>query len=134
MNMEQTKLFAGRGIYFFRRRINMKQTELANYLNMTRQNLSDIENDKTRISREDLALIAQKLNTTPEELEHFSERSAIFNNQNQQGEQYNNCTVGIPESLLASIQQSLVITQETLRFSIELLKDLKDELKALKSN
>jgi rubrerythrin len=93
----------------------------------------DIESNKTRVTREELSVVAQKLNTTPEDIENFTERASIFNNQHQQGEQYNNCTVGVPESLLAAIQESLVTTQEALRLSLELMKEVKDELNRVRN-
>jgi hypothetical protein len=71
---------------------------------------------------------ASALAATPEEIEIKSGIGYVFNNQNQQGKQYNNCTVTIPESLLTALQQSLSTLQEAIKLCSEQNNDL------LKSN
>ncbi len=122
------KNYYGGGISYFRSKKKVKQADLAETLGMSRQNLSEIENNRRKLSHEKMTIAANALATTPEEIEIKSGIGYVFNNQNQQGEQYNNCTVTIPESLLTTLQQSLSTLQEAIKLYSEQNSDL------LKSN
>jgi transcriptional regulator with XRE-family HTH domain len=134
INSLHMKGYYGDGIYHFRNLRKQKQEWLASWLNMSRQNLSEIERNKRMVSDELLALAAEKLDTTPEEIKNFkfNEDGAIFNNQHQQGEQYNNCVVSVPQALLDALQTALKSNQIALENTNKQIEIFKIEFESAK--
>ncbi len=122
----QSRILCGEGLAHFRKIKDIKQTDLDEYLDMSRQNLSNIENNKTHIKREKLVLAAIKLETTPERIIKYLNMTAISYNQNQQGPQYNNCHIVVSQELITGLQQALDCNRQILEIAIDLLKELKE--------
>jgi transcriptional regulator with XRE-family HTH domain len=116
------KNYYGNGIQFYRRILGVKQWVLAEHLGMSRQNLSEIEQNKRKISDDKIDLAAAFLKTTPEKIKDFS-GEIIFDNQ-QQEEQYNNGTVALPESILNKLADTLEASQQSLQTQGELFKNI----------
>jgi transcriptional regulator with XRE-family HTH domain len=108
------KNYHGEAIFQFRTNKNIKQQSIAHALAMTRQNISKIEQNKVKISDENLEIVADVLGTTSEKIKNHK-GAIVFDCPNHQGEQYNNCTISVPKEVLDALQTALKVTQDALK-------------------
>jgi len=66
------KGYHGPAIYHYRKLRKVNQKWLAQFLSMTRQNLSDIERNKCKISEQRLVIVAQRLEVTVADIKQFN--------------------------------------------------------------
>lgn len=71
------KGYYGPTIYHYRKLRKVSQQSLAEALGMSRQNLSDIERNKCQILVQRLAIVAQVLQVTVEDIRHFHAESDL---------------------------------------------------------
>lgn len=121
--------YYGDGISHFRIEREMSPKQLADHLKMSRQNLTEIEKNRRTIDDTKIALAAQVLETTPEEIKAYKKgkKSQSFSSHDQ-SEQYNHCTIEIPESVLKALTDSNIALQEALKSSEASRKATQDAL------
>lgn len=71
------KHYCGPALYHFRTMLGVSQLWLAKHLTMSRQNLSAIERNQQKISEKRLAIAAEKLQTTIQEIKCFEGKDNV---------------------------------------------------------
>jgi|GEM_PF-1853286 len=112
------KGYYGDGIRHYRElKDKMKQETLSNALKMSRQNLSEMEQNRRKVSDQVLQQMAKALDTTPEKIIEHGKGGLVINSEDHPIEQHNHCTVQIPVSLLEALQTALKTNQEDLQIA-----------------
>ena len=112
----------GPGLYYYRTLRKINQKTVASWLGMTRQNLSDIERNKSKISEQRLVIVAQRLNVTVAQIKQFGVETPVIisdRHESTSGNQPEHSLVTVPLVLLRSLEASLGSLQKAYELLLE---------------
>ena len=127
------KGYYGPAIYHYRKLCKVSQQSLAEALGMSRQNLSDIERNKCQILVQRLAIVAQVLQVTVEDIRHFHAESDLALGAGHASglyEQPNPALITVPATLLHAMKAAF----EAMQNSYGLFLKLQAERELLKQS